>query len=395
MKKRFLFSVIEPYFEDKNAIVITGMRQVGKTTLLKQIHDSIEGKNRLWFDFDNPFDQKIFEELDYHNIYKKLSWMTQNKSERLFVFIDEIQNYPEITKIIKFLIDYYKVKFFVTGSSNFYLKNLFPESLSGRKFLYYLSPLTFQEFIYLRDKNGIQIPRIQRIEEAILSKNEIFYQKYKNDYQEYIEFGGFPEVVLTSNFEAKKLIIKNILTSFFEKDIHLLSDWKDIRELRELILLLVPRVGSLLDITKIANELDMNRAKIYHFLEFLQGCFFLHLLPKYSNSLDRSVAGGKKVYFSDSGLLNHIGKVTSGQILENTVINQLRNWGNISFYNQRNESEIDAIYENEIAFEIKNKGTSKDLQKLDNRCKKLGISKGYIISNEWSDDPRILPAMNL
>jgi uncharacterized protein len=394
MKKRFLFTIIEPYFNDKNAIVITGMRQVGKTTLLKQIHDSIQGENRLWFDFDNPFDQKIFEELDYNNIYKKLSWMTQNKNERLFIFIDEIQNYPEITKIIKFLIDYYRVKFFVTGSSNFYLKNLFPESLSGRKFLYHLSPLSFQEFLYLRGKEEIQVNKPKTIEEAIKAKNEIFYQKYKTDYQEYIEFGGFPEVVLTSDFETKKLIIKNILTSFFEKDIHFLSDWKDIRELRELILLMVPRVGSLLDITKIANELGINRAKIYHFLEFLQGCFFLQLLPKYSKSIDRSVAGGKKVYFSDSGLLNHIGNVTSGQILENTVINQLKNWGNISFFNQRNESEIDAIYENKIAFEIKTKGTSIDIQKLDKRCIKLGIPESYIISNEWSDDPRILPAMN-
>ena len=111
--------------------------------------------------------------------------------------------------------------------------------------------------------------------------------------------------------------------------------------------------------------------------------------------MDRSVAGGKKVYFSDSGLLNHIGTVTSGQILENTVVNQLKNLGKISFYKQRNESEIDIIYENEIAFEIKNKGTSKDLQKLDTRCKKLGISRAYIISYEWSDDPRIIPAMNL
>ena len=174
MKKRFLYSSIEPHFEHKNAIVITGMRQVGKTTLLKQIHNSLIDKVRLWFDFDNPFDQKIFEEVDYHNIYKKLTWMAQNKQGRLYVFIDEIQNYPEITRIIKFLTDNYQVKFFVTGSSNFYLKNLFPESLSGRKFLYYLSPLSFQEFLYLRDERELTIPKPSNIEEAIQSKNEIF-----------------------------------------------------------------------------------------------------------------------------------------------------------------------------------------------------------------------------
>lgn len=394
MKKRFLYSMIEPYFEDKNAIVITGMRQVGKTTLLKQIHDSLTDKTRLWFDFDNPFDQKIFEEVDYKNIYKKLSWMVQNKNQRLYVFIDEIQNYPEITRIIKFLIDYFQVKFFVTGSSNFYLKNLFPESLSGRKFLYYLAPLSFQEFLYLRDDHEQKLPKPKTIEELIQSKNEIFYQKHKSDYREFQEFGGFPEVVLTPDFETKKLIIKNILTSFFEKDIHLLSDLKDIRELRDLILLLVPRVGSLLDVTKIANELNINRVKVYHFLEFLQGCFFLKLLPKYSKSLDRSVAGGKKVYFSDTGILNHIANVTFGQVLENAVINQLTSLGNVSFYYTQSESEIDVIFENKLAFEIKAKGTTYDLRKLDKLCIKLGISSAFIISNEWSDDCRILPTMN-
>jgi hypothetical protein len=394
MKKRFLYSSIEPHFEHKNAIVITGMRQVGKTTLLKQIHDSLIDKVRLWFDFDNPFDQKIFEEVDYHNIYKKLTWMAQNKQGRLYVFIDEIQNYPEITRIIKFLTDHYQVKFFVTGSSNFYLKNLFPESLSGRKFLYYLSPLSFQEFLYLRDERELTIPKPSNIEEAIQSKNEIFYQKHKSAYQEFLEFGGFPEVVLTPDFETKKLIIKNILSSFFEKDIHLLSDLKDIRELRDFILLLVPRVGSLLDVTKIANELDVNRVKVYHFLEFLQACFFLKLLPKYSKSLDRSVAGGKKVFFSDTGTLKHIGDVSFGQVLENAVVNQLTSYGAVSFYNSTSASEIDAIFENKIAFEIKARGSTYDLLKLDKLSQKLSIPTAYVLSNEWSDDPRILPAMN-
>ena len=67
------------------------------------------------------------------------------KIGKLSVFIDEIQNFPEITKVIKFLIDHNSVKFYLTGSSSFYLKNLFPESLSGRKFLYELPPMSFQE----------------------------------------------------------------------------------------------------------------------------------------------------------------------------------------------------------------------------------------------------------
>ena len=146
--KRKLFFEILPQVEHKNAIVICGMRQVGKTTLLKMLYDLAKG-NKLWFDFDNPLDQMIFEALDYNQIYHDLKKLAAlQDGERLFVFIDEIQNFPIITRIIKYLIDHYQVKFIVTGSSNFYLRNLFPESLSGRKFLYSCIPwLSMNSFI--------------------------------------------------------------------------------------------------------------------------------------------------------------------------------------------------------------------------------------------------------
>lgn len=127
-KKRTLFKEIIDHAEHKNALVVTGMRQVGKTTLLRQVFDSLAGKRKVWFDLDNPLDQKIFEDIEYKNIYERLQKMAgiSGKDDRMYVFIDEIQNFPEITKVIKYLIDHFGVKFFITGSSNFYLKNLFP-----------------------------------------------------------------------------------------------------------------------------------------------------------------------------------------------------------------------------------------------------------------------------
>jgi predicted AAA+ superfamily ATPase len=167
MKKRLIFDEINKQINHKNAIVIVGSRQVGKTTLMRQIFDEVESHSKLWFDFDNPLDQKIFEDIEYKNIYERLLKMVNNNKERLFIFIDEIQNYPEITKIIKYLIDHYGVKFIVTGSSNFYLKNLFPESLSGRKFLYQLSPLGFREYLYFKDKISKEEAMINDINSVI------------------------------------------------------------------------------------------------------------------------------------------------------------------------------------------------------------------------------------
>jgi len=332
--KRTLFYEILPQLEHKNAIVICGMRQVGKTTLMQMLYDITKG-NKLWFDLDNPLDQMIFEAADYNQIYHDLKKQASLKEgERLFVFIDEIQNFPVITKIIKYLIDHYQVKFIVTGSSNYYLRNLFPESLSGRKFLYQLHPLSFNEFLFFSgviSENGI----LNHNKAGIFEKHSrTDYEKRSRYYDDYIEYGGFPEVALTKDTNTKKLVLKNIFASFFEKDIKVFTELKDVRELRDLILLLAPRNGNMVDISKIASELGINRVKIYSYLEFLQGIFFLKLIPKYSKSVDKSVASGKKIYFSDTGILNMVAKVTEGQLFETAVCNQLEHYGGLAFYNK-------------------------------------------------------------
>ncbi len=388
MKKRLLYYELIKYLEHKNALLITGMRQVGKTTLMRQIYEEVK-EPKLWFDFDNPLDQKVFEDEDYKVIYKRLVDMGK-KAGKLSVFIDEIQNFPEITRVIKYLIDHHKIKFYLTGSSNFYLKNLFPESLSGRKFLYELPPLSFQEYLYFKDKLSLKEVQHCTLQDAI-KKNSIFTHKASvAEYDDFLNFGGFPEVVTTEDKDTKIMVLKNIFASFFEKDIKILSDYSDIRELRDMILLLVPRVGSMLDVTRLSSELGVDRVKLYRFLEFLQGTFFIRLLPRFSKSVDRSVAGGKKVYFTDTGLLNIIGKVGEAQLFENAVINQLVRYGKVSFYNKRNTAEIDAILDKNIAFEVKLTGTKQDLPKLSALSSELGISQAFVVSKKFQEKDRFL-----
>ena len=395
MKKRFLFTTLMGYIEHKNALVITGMRQVGKTTLMKQVYDEVSFP-KLWFDFDNPLDMLHFENIDYDAIYNNLLKESGAKSERLFVFIDEIQNLPEITKIIKYLIDKYKVKFIVTGSSNYYLKNLFPESLSGRKFLFILPPMSFKEYLFFNDSVDEAVDYSEgNIEKVLREYSLLEFKKYEQEYAEYLEYGGFPEVVTTADFNIKKDVLRNIFTSFFEKDIRLLTDIKDIRELRDLILLLVPRTGNMLEITKLSSELGINRVKLYNYLEFLQGLFFIKLIPKFSASIDRSIAGGKKIFFADNGLLNAIGRENDGQLLENSTANQLSLYGELSFYNKRNTAEIDFILDKKIAFEVKSKAVEKDLSKLENICSRIGIEKSYLISLNYTTAGRTIYPMFL
>lgn len=383
LKKRLLYYELVKYLNHKNALLITGMRQVGKTTLMRQIFEEVK-EPKVWFDFDNPLDQKVFEDEDYKVIYKRLVDMAKKRG-KLSVFIDEIQNFPEITKVIKYLIDHQNVKFYLTGSSSFYLKNLFPESLSGRKFLYTLPPLGFQEYLYF--KNAVSLKEVQNSTlQDSYKKNNIFTHKARQvEYEDFIAYGGFPEVVTTDDKNTKIMVLKNIFASFFEKDIKILSDYSDIRELRDMILLLVPRVGSMLDVTRLSSELGIDRVKIYKFLEFLQGTFLIRLLPRFSNSIDRAVAGGKKVYFTDTGLLNVIGKISEAQLFENAVVNQLTQYGKVSFYNKRNTAEIDAILDQQTAFEIKLTSTSQDLSKLSALSSELDIPQSFIISKKYQE----------
>ncbi|MCF8297642.1 MAG: ATP-binding protein [Saprospiraceae bacterium] len=380
MFKRQLFYTILPQLQHKNAIVITGMRQVGKTTLMRQLSDVWEGKF-IWYDFDNPLDYMMFESVDYNAIYEDLRRESgANTGEGFLVCIDEIQNFPEITKIIKYLIDHFGVKFIVTGSSNYYLRNLFPESLSGRKFLFILHPLSYREYLYFNA--GLPESELQpNLEEVFSNHTSAAIYKRRALYDEYMEFGGFPEVAVTKDYETKKLILRNIFASFFEKDIKVFSELKDIKELRDLIILLGARNGNILDVSRLASELGVNRVKLYNYLEFLEGTFFLRLIPKFTHSIDRSVAGGKKVYFSDTGILNLICKTSVGQLLETAVANQLHHYGRISYYNKRNTAEIDFILNEEIALEVKNKAIEPDLFKLSKIAGNINLKSHYIVSN--------------
>jgi hypothetical protein len=146
----------------------------------------------------------------------------------------------------------------------------------------------------------------------------------------------------------------------------------------------------MLDVTKVASELGVSRVKIYEYLDFLQGTFFIRLIPKFSKSIDRSVAGGKRVYFSDTGILNTVGEVNEAQIFENSVVNQLSNYGQVSFYRDRNGAEIDAVLDKKTALEIKLKGTDEYLKDLKKLSGVVGTKDYFLVSRDYSETPKII-----
>jgi len=131
--ERSLFKEIKPYFDSSQAIIITGMRRTGKTSLLQFIYQRIDSSNKLFLDLENPLNQKYFEESDYEKIKSELEILGLNFTKKPYLFLDEIQLVKNLPSVVKYLIDHYKVKCFLTGSASFYLKNLFSESLAGRR----------------------------------------------------------------------------------------------------------------------------------------------------------------------------------------------------------------------------------------------------------------------
>lgn len=377
----------------KEATVITGMRRVGKTTALIHLYALIQSANKAIIDLENPIHRKIFEEKNYDAIWDNLRQFGITNKSKAYLFIDEVQNLPEISSAVKYLYDHWDVKFFLTGSSSYYLRNLFPESLAGRKIIFEMYPLNFAEFLVFK---GIKRQSDKSFMQKAQKKNIISYEQLISHYNEFLEFGGFPSVVLSQDIERKKSLLSEIFTSYFEKDAKNLADFRDMSKLRDLILLLVPRVASRIEINKLANELSVSRITVYNYLSFLEQTYFISLLPKYSKSIDRQAAGSKKLFLCDLGIANVLGRVSEGQLLEQSIFQSLRSQYKLSFYSKDGgKNEIDFIADGQIALEVKRSISKQDISTLKKRVKNLELKEYYIISHKFSGEKEVVLATDL
>jgi len=389
---RKLLSALQKQVKSRQIVVLTGMRRVGKTTLYQSIFDQIPSTNKLFLDIENPLDQKIFEEKDFNNIIFNLKKLGLDPNKKIYLFLDEIQAMPKIVTTIKYLYGHYQIKFFLTGSSSYYLRNLFQESLSGRKFIFELYPLDFEEFLIFKNYKKEFYPDFMNKDDK---KNLIIYEKTKKFYDEYEKFGGFPEVVLENDSSQKKLILNDIFKSYFEKDVKNLSDFKQINILRDLILLLMQRAGSKIDISKLASQLSVSRDTIYSYLNFLENTYFIHLISPFSQNVDREVSGTKKVYFCDQGLLNQLAKISSGALFENTIFNCLLKYGEINYYQKRSGAELDFIINKKTALEIKSTGSPHDYNQVKRVSDFLKIKDFFVITKNFLNQKGFIPMVEV
>lgn len=386
--QRDIWIEIEPYMDSPEAIVITGMRRTGKTTLLQFIFDKVASSNKLFIDLENPLNRKYFEEEDYERIRLNFEVLGLNFREKACIFLDEIQFVKNVPSVVKYLYDHYQVKSFLTGSSSFYLKNLFSESLAGRKYIFELFPLNFKEFLRLKGER-INIP----LEDSKITKP--IFQTLDRFYEEFLKFGGFPGVIAKEDFKEKKKALNGIFSSYFQHEVLQVGDFRKTSMIRDLILLLMQRVGSRIDIQKLASELGISRPTVYEYLAFLEGTYFVQIIKTYSKSKDVEVRGSEKVYICDSGLLNNISLVSEGALFENNISQLLRPKGEMHYYQKGKSKEVDFILNRKEAYEAKLRPKPQDINYLQSTSALLGIKKYKLISRYYTNIKDVLYAFNL
>ena len=374
MIEREIFNALENHLEKKWITVITGMRRVGKTTALKYLLGKVKTNNKIYFDLERVENRYLFKQDNYKDIERSLQAEGIDLEKKAVIALDEIQLVPSITSVIKYFYDNFNIKFLVTGSSSFYLKHHFSESLAGRKRIYEMYPLSFGEYLTFKE-----ISLEKNDDNLFPNFNLSLFNRLKQHYKDFIKFGGFPEVVLTEDPEDKEEYLKDIINAYIELDIKLLSDFSATDALYKLIKLLGNRIGSKTDYTKLSDILGIHRQKVKDYLQLLEHTYFIQLLSPFTKNPDREISLQKKIYFSDTGILNVVGVQSQGTLFENTVALQLLRKGKVNYYARKTGQEIDFILDDKIAIEAKETPSTSDINTLSRRAQSLNLKEMYVV----------------
>lgn len=373
MITRKIYPLLKDHLKSRQITVLTGMRRTGKTTAIKYLMRELESENKLYIDFERLDNRDLFSQKNYDAIVNRLEQLGLDMSKRPYMFLDEIQLVKNIPSVLKYLYDHYEIKFVVTGSSSYYLKNFFSESLAGRKKIFELYPLNFSEFLDFK-----QVPH-KDADFTDKKFNQWEYERLRAYYEEFIAFGGFPEVVLASKIEKKKDLLFDIVDSYVRIDIKTLSDFRNLDNAQKLLKMLSQRIGTRLDYAKISRLSGMSRETVKNFIDFFEQTYILTRVSVLTKNPDREIVKAQKLYFCDNGMLDILSDTNSGSKFENAIFNQLRHHGNIRYYATRSGMEIDFILDSRVAFEVKETPLEQERRKLGRLAESIQMDGARLI----------------
>lgn len=343
MYSRILENIVRDKIGRGKAIIIVGARQVGKTTLIKNL---LKGKEYLFFDADDPTIRQLLSNTNTEQIRTFLG-------DYKTVFVDEAQRIDGIGLTLKIITDQFKdVQLFVSGSSSFDLGNKLNEPLTGRKWEYELFPISWDEF---EKKEGF-IKAEQQIENRIL-------------------YGFYPEVL--NNQGKEREILKDLASSYLYRDILAFSEIRKPEILDNLLLALALQVGSEVNYNELAQTIGVNKITIQKYIDILEKGYIVFRLNSFSRNLRNEIKRNRKIYFFDNGIRNTIIgnfnqlklRTDIGALWENFLISERvkqniykNTFARMYFWRTKQQQEIDFVEEKDgriSGFEFKWKSKSK------------------------------------
>lgn len=327
MIERLLYKTIENKLFVGKIIILTGARQVGKTTLLKQLLRQKEGV--LWLNGDELQVQNLFANASADRL---LSEFSNSK----IVILDEAQRIENIGLRLKLIADSdSEVQVIATGSSAFELANKVNEPLTGRKWEYQMFPLSFGEMV---EHHG-------KLKEMRMLPRRIIY-------------GYYPEVVTNDGNEVE--ILKLLTDAYLYKDI---LSWESVKhpdKLQTLLRALAYQVGSQVSYNELSQMCSMDSKTVERYINLLEQCYIIFRLPSFSRNLRHELKSSRKIYFYDNGIRNALiadyrapeVRQDIGSLWENFVVAErmksneyYHRWVNRYFWRTKQQQEIDYLEE--------------------------------------------------
>jgi len=325
LRKEYLNKIM-PFIGRKEIIVLKGIRRCGKSTIIKQIiRELIENginKNQILYlnledyGFANHLNNDLFE-----LVLKEYKAYSKNK-QTIYFFIDEAQKIPSWEQWVRTKYDLGEnIKFIITGSSAHLLSKELSTLLTGRNISFTIFPLSFKEFCKFKKNNNLE---------------------------EYLEFGGFPEVVLEESEGKKRILLQQYLEDILYKDIIDRYNIRDTKQLLSLARYLISSSSSKVSINKLSKVFGMAKDTIKIYISYMLNAYLLFEVTYFSFSakIKHEVSKLPKLYCIDNGLISVAStKYTKerGRQFENTVlIKLLEKYSEVSYWGEL-KSEVDFI----------------------------------------------------
>jgi uncharacterized protein len=344
--KRHIKKDIEDHLPKKEITIITGGRQVGKTTLMLQVIDDLKTKNKnvLFLNLDIDTDSKYFESQE--TLLQKIRLEIGDEG---YVFIDEIQRLENSGLFLKGIYDRnLNYKFVISGSGSLDLKAKISESLLGRKRVIEMQSVNFEEFVNFKTN--------YKYENKLNQFFELEQHQTMLLLNEYLNFGGYPRILLEIRQSEKLKLIDEIFKSYIEKDLVYLLKIERPDVFQGLIKILSAQTGSLITYSTIAGQLNVSVQTLKKYLWFAEKTFSIsYVSPFYTNKI-KELTKSPVYYFNDLGFrnyaINQMGNLTMNQqygfVFQNFIFLILKeyikwkNWS-IHYWRTTDKAEVDFI----------------------------------------------------